>query len=100
MSYLSKFRFQLTAPSLEHFFLHPSLNSHESWPGICLVILGTKGAVHSTVTTSERVEMDNPDSDGLTFLSVNGANICEISSAGLHVNGIATETSNARLKKT
>ena len=43
--------------------------------------------------------MDNPDSDGLIFLSINGANICEISSAGLHVNGTATETSDARLKE-
>ena len=32
-------------PSLEHFFLHPCLNGHESWPGICLVLLGTKGAI-------------------------------------------------------
>ena len=43
--------------------------------------------------------MDNPESDGLIFLSINGASICEISSAGLHVNGTATETSDARLKE-
>ncbi|CAE7722964.1 unnamed protein product [Symbiodinium sp. CCMP2592] len=30
-------------PSLEHFFLHPFLIGHESWPGICLVLLGTEG---------------------------------------------------------
>ena len=62
-------------------------------------LLGNLDVTHSTVTTSERVKMDNPDSDGLKFLSINGANICEISSAGLHVNGTATETSDGRLKE-
>ena len=62
-------------------------------------LLGNLDITHSTVTTSERVKMDNPDSDGFVFLSINGANICEISSAGLHVNGTATETSDARLKQ-
>ena len=62
-------------------------------------LLGHLDITHSTVSTSERVKMDNPDSDGLIFLSINGANICEISSAGLHVNGTATETSDARLKE-
>ena len=62
-------------------------------------LLGNLDITHSTVTTSERVKMDNPDSDGLIFLSINGANICEISSVGLHVNGTATETSDARLKQ-
>ena len=62
-------------------------------------LLGNLDITHSTVTTSERVKMDNPDSDGLMFLSINGNNIWEISNAGLHVNGIATETSDARLKE-
>ena len=62
-------------------------------------LLGNIDITHSTVSTSERVKMDNPDSDGLIFLSINGANICEVSSAGLHVNGTATETSDARLKE-
>ena len=62
-------------------------------------LLGHLDITHSTVSTSERVKMDNPDSDGLILLSRNGANICEISSAGLHVNGTATETSDARLKE-
>ena len=62
-------------------------------------LLGNLDITHSTVTTSERVKMDNPDSDGLIFLSINGVNICEISSSGLHVNGTATETSDARLKE-
>ena len=43
--------------------------------------------------------MDNNDADGLIFLSINGANICEVSSTGLHVNGTATETSDGRLKE-
>ena len=54
---------------------------------------------HSTVSTSERVKMENPDADGLIFLSINGAIICEVSSTGLHVNGTATETSDERLKE-
>ena len=62
-------------------------------------LLGNLDITHSTVTTSERVKMDNPDSDGLIFLSINGANICEVSSTGLHVNGTATETSDGRLKE-
>ena len=62
-------------------------------------LLGNINITHSTVSTSKRVKMDNPDSDGLIFLSINGANICEISSTGLHVNGAATETSDARLKE-
>ena len=44
--------------------------------------------------------MDNPDSDGMIFLSINGANICEVSSTGLHVNGTSTEASDGRLKET
>ena len=62
-------------------------------------LLGNLDITHSTVTTSERVKMDNPDSDGLICLSINGSNICEISSTGLHVNGTATETSDGRLKE-
>ena len=59
-------------------------------------LLGHLGITHSTVSTSERVKMDNPDSDGLIFLSINGASICEVSSTGFHVNGTATETSDGR----
>ena len=62
-------------------------------------VLGHLDITHSTVSTSERVKIDNPDADGLIFLSINGANICEISSTGLHVNGTATETSDERLKE-
>ena len=62
-------------------------------------LLGHLDITHSTVSTSERVKMDNNDADGLIFLSISGANICEISSAGLHVNGSSTEASDARLKE-
>ena len=62
-------------------------------------LLGHLDITHSTVSTSERVKMDNPDSDGLIFLTTNGANICEVSSTGLHVNGTATETFDGRLKE-
>ena len=60
---------------------------------------GHLDVTHSTVSTSERVKIDNPDADGLIFLSINGANICEVSSTGLHVTGTATETSDERLKE-
>ena len=43
-------------------------------------LLGHLDITHSTVSTSERVKIDNPDADGL------------------HVNGTATETSDERLK--
>ena len=48
--------------------------------------------------TSERVKIDNNDADGI-FLSINGANICEVSSTRLHINGALTETSDKRLKE-
>ena len=62
-------------------------------------LLGHLDITHSTVSTSERVKIDNNDADGIIFLAINGANICEISSTGLHVNGTATETSDERLKE-
>ena len=62
-------------------------------------MLGLLDFTHSTVSMSERVKIDNPDVDGLIFLSINGANICEISSTGLHANGTATETSDERLNE-
>ena len=62
-------------------------------------LLGHLSVTHQTVSTSERVKIDNNDADGLIFLSINGANICEVSSTGLHVNGASTETSDKRLKE-
>ena len=47
-------------------------------------LLGHLDITHSTVSTSERVKIDNNDADGIIFLAINGANICEISSTGLH----------------
>ena len=54
---------------------------------------------HSTVSTSERVKMDNPDADGLIFSSINGANILEVSSTGVYVNGTLDNSSDVRLKE-
>ena len=54
---------------------------------------------HSTVSTSERVKMDNPDADGLIFNSINGANILEVSSTGVYVNGTLDNSSDVRLKE-
>ena len=54
---------------------------------------------HTDVSGSQRVEIDNPDSDGIIFHSINGANIGEFSSTGLHINGALTETSDKRLKE-
>ena len=54
-------------------------------------LLGHLDVSHQTLSTSERVKIKNIDADGLLFLSINGANICEISSTGLHVSGASTE---------
>ena len=55
-------------------------------------LLGHLGIPHSTVSMSERVKIDNPD-------SINGANICEVSITVFHVNGSATEISDERPKE-
>ena len=62
-------------------------------------LLGNLDITHSDVSGSNRVKFNNPNSDGIIFHSINGANICEISSTGLHVNGASTETSDKRLKE-
>ena len=62
-------------------------------------LLGSLDTTHSDVSGSQRVKMDNPDSDGIIFYSVNGAKIGEFSSTGLHINGALTETSDKRLKE-
>ena len=62
-------------------------------------LLGHLDFTHSDVSGSQRVKIDNPDSDGLIFHSMNGANMCEISSTGLHVKGASTETSDKGLKE-
>ena len=62
-------------------------------------VLGHLDITHSTVSTSERVKMDNPDADGLLFNSINGANILEVSSSGVYVNGTLDNSSDVRLKE-
>ena len=51
------------------------------------------------MSTSGRVKVDNSDADGYILLSISGANICEIFSTGLHVNGTAIKTSDERLQE-
>ena len=62
-------------------------------------LLGHLDFTHTDVSGSQRVKIDNPDSDGNIFHSINGANIGEFSSTGLHINGALTETSDKRLKE-
>ena len=62
-------------------------------------MLGHLDITHSTVSTSERVNFENPDADGLIFNSINGANILEVSSTGVYVNGTLDNSSDVRLKE-
>ena len=62
-------------------------------------LLGHLDITHSTVSTSERVKMDNPDSDGIVFTSIAGANILEVSNTGIYVNGSVGSSSDFRLKE-
>ena len=62
-------------------------------------LLGHLDFTHTDVSGSQRVKIDNPDSDGIIFHSINGANIGEFSSTGLHINGALTETSDNSLKE-
>ena len=62
-------------------------------------LLGHLDITHSTVSTSERVKLDNPDADGIIFHSINGANILEVSSTGVYVNGALDNSSDVRLKE-
>ena len=61
-------------------------------------LLGHVDTAHSDVSGSQRIKMDNPDSDGLIFLSINGANICEVPSTGLRVN-ISQDIPNSNMPK-
>ena len=62
-------------------------------------LLGHLDITHTTVSTSERVKLDNPDADGIIFHSINGANILEVSSTGVYVNGALDNSSDVRLKE-
>ena len=64
-----------------------------------IILLGNLDITHVDVSGSQRVKFDNPDSDGIIFHSINGANIGEFSSTGLHINGALTETLDKRLKE-
>ena len=61
--------------------------------------LGHLDFTHTDVSGINRVKLNNPDSDGIIFHSIYGANIGEFSSAGLQINGALTETSDNRLKE-
>ena len=50
-------------------------------------LLGNLDISHADVSGSQRVKMDNPDSDGIVFTSIAGANILEVSNTGIYVNG-------------
>ena len=54
---------------------------------------------HSDVSGSQRVKVDNPDSDGIVFTSIANANILEVSSTGIYVNGSVGSSSDFRLKE-
>ena len=62
-------------------------------------LLGHLDFAHTDVSGSQRVKKDNPDSDVIIFHSINGANIGEFPSTGLHINGALTETSDKRVKE-
>ena len=62
-------------------------------------LVGHLDITHSTVSTSERVKMDNPDSDGIVFTSTAGANILEVSNSGIYVNGSVGSSSDSKLKE-
>ena len=62
-------------------------------------LLGHLDITHSTVSTSERVNLENPDVDGIIFNSINGANILEVSSTGVYVNGTLDNSSDVSLKE-
>ena len=46
-----------------------------------------------------RVKIDNPNADGSIFNSINGANILEVSSTGVYVNGALDNSSDVRLEE-
>ena len=62
-------------------------------------LLGNLDITHSDVSGSQRVKLDNPDSDGIVFTSIAGANILEVSNTGIYVNGSVGSSSDSRLKE-
>ena len=53
-------------------------------------LLGNLDITHSTVSTSEKVKFDNPDSDGEILMSINNTNTLGITNAGVDVYGVLT----------
>ena len=62
-------------------------------------LLGYLEVTHTDVSGSQRVKFDNPDSDGIVFTSIAGANILEVSNTGIYVNGSVGSSSDSRLKE-
>ena len=62
-------------------------------------LLGHLDITHSDVSGSQRVKMDNPDTDGIVFTSIAGANILEVSNTGIYVNGSVGSSSDSKLKE-
>ena len=62
-------------------------------------LLGNLDITHSDVSGSQRVKMDNPDTDGIVFTSIAGANILEVSNTGIYVNGSVGSSSDSKLKE-
>ena len=59
-------------------------------------LLGNLDITHSDVSGSQRVKFNNPDSDGIVFTSIAGANILEVSNTGICVNGSVGSSSDSR----
>ena len=62
-------------------------------------LLGNLDITHSDVSGSQRVKMNNPDTDGIVFTSIAGANILEVSNTGIYVNGSVGSSSDSKLKE-
>ena len=62
-------------------------------------LLGHLDITHSDVSGSQRVKMDNLDTDGIVFTSIAGANIVEVSNTGIYVNGSVGSSSDSKLKE-
>ena len=62
-------------------------------------LLGHLDITHADVSGSNRVKLNNPDTDGIVFTSIAGANILEVSNTGIYVNGSVGSSSDSKLKE-
>ena len=62
-------------------------------------LVGHLDISHSDVSGSQRVKMDNPDTDSIVFTSIAGASILEVSNTGIYINGSVGSSSDSRLKE-